>query len=463
MPEAAPPPAAERWLRPRVLLADRDVAEAARLQRLLESHGYEIQTARTNEQAFNILDEQAVEALVAEVRGSGLDGIRLMQVARRRDPEVCVVLIAGAGEVEVATLALGEGAHDFQTRPVNAEKVLATLRRGARLRRLISEIFELNQRLDKKYGLSNIVGHSTAMAAVLNRILQVGPTDATVLITGETGTGKELVGSALHQNSTRRGSPLIKLHCGDLAEGLVESELFGHERGAFTGAVASRKGRFELADGGTLFLDEVSELPSGTQVKLLRVLQEREIQRLGGERTIPVDVRLIAATSRDLRALVESGQFREDLFYRLHVVAIEMPALRHRPQDIPLLAEHFLRESAAAYGRRIPGFTSRAMNRLTRYAWPGNVRELKNFVTTMVINSEGGRSIDVADLPQVIQEIPESGQNIFIPIGTSWEEAERRLIEQTLTSNHGDIVMTSKVLKMSLRTLYRRLSQYRTG
>jgi DNA-binding NtrC family response regulator len=448
-------------MRPRLLVADRDAEEAVRTARYLEGEGYEVLRAATGEQAFNILDRGAIEGILAEVRATGLDGLRLMSVARQRDPEVCVILVAGPGEASVASRALADGADDFQLRPLMPERVLAALRRSRRKRELIAEVNELHRRLDEKYGLRNIIGTSPAISLVLDRIRQAGPTEATVLITGETGTGKELVAAALHQSSPRRNGPLVKLHCGDLAEGLVESELFGHEKGAFTGAVASRRGRFELADGGTLFLDEVSELSPGTQVRLLRVLQEREVTRVGGELSIRVDARVVAATNRDLRQLVAEGRFREDLYYRLNVVSIDMPALRHRPQDIPLLAQHFLREAASASGKEIPGFTPRVLHRLGRHAWPGNVRELKNTVTNMVISSAGGRVLDLLDLPPLLQALPEEGKTLQVPLGTPLAEVERRLVEATLREHEGDPRATARALGLSLRTLYRRMSEYR--
>jgi DNA-binding NtrC family response regulator len=462
MLESDPVSGLDRLPRPRVLLVLRDPVETGRISRLLEGEGFEVAAARTTEQAFNVLDESAVDAIVAEVAAPAIDAIRVMHVARHRDPEICVILVAEAEAVAAATRAVLEGAYDFQTRPLNLEKILAVLRRGRRVRDLVARVSELNRRLDRKYGLQNIVGNSAPLTAVLAKVLQVAPTEATVLILGETGTGKELVGAAIHQNSTRRNGPWIKLHCGDLAEGLVETELFGHEKGAFTGAVATRKGRFELADGGTLFLDEVAELGPGTQAKLLRVLQDREFLPVGGERPVRVDVRLVAASNRDLAQLVAEGRFREDLYYRLNVVTIPLPALRHRPQDIPLLADHFLREAAAAYSKQIPGISPRALQRMLHHTWPGNVRELKNVVTAMVISAEPNHPLDVMDLPPELRILPEEGRTLQIPIGTTWGEAERRLIEATLESTNFDMNAAARVLGMSLRTLYRRISSYRT-
>jgi DNA-binding NtrC family response regulator len=450
-------------MRPRFLLALRRGEEAARVARFLEGEGYEVLRASTGEQAYNILEGAAVDGLLADVRAPGLDGLRLMSVARQHDPEVCVVLAAGPDESALEARALLDGADDFQGRPLAPERVLAALRRTRRKRELIAEVNGLQRRLDEKYGLRNIIGTSPAISRVLDRIRQVGPTEATVLITGETGSGKELVAAALHQSSTRRNGPLVKLHCGDLAVGLVESELFGHEKGAFTGAVAARRGRFELADGGTLFLDEVGELAPGTQVRLLRVLQDREVMRVGGEQSIRVDTRVLAATNRDLKQLVADGLFREDLYYRLNVVAIDMPALRHRVQDIPPLAEHFLREAAAVAGKKSPGISPAVLHRLGRYGWPGNVRELKNVMTNMAISAEAGHPLEVADLPPFLQALPEEGKTLLIPLGMPLAEVERRLIEATLREHDGDLHGTARALGVSLRTLYRRIGEYRGG
>ncbi len=462
-PSEPPSAAAASLLRPRLLLVDRDVAEAGRISRYFEGEGFEVLVARTTEQAVNALERQAFDGLVTELEGPGIDGLLLLRAARRLDPEAMVVLLGEPDLMAKGARAILDGAWDFQTRPLVLEKILAGLRRTERLRRLIGEVRDLNRRLDKKYGLRNIIGASPAISLALDRILQAGPTEATVLITGETGTGKELVATALHQASTRRSGPLIRLHCADLSEGLVDSELFGHEKGAFTGAVAARKGRFELADGGTIFLDEVGELAAGTQVRLLRVLQEREFIPVGGEAPVRVDVRVVAATHHDLRALVAAGRFREDLYYRLNVVSIEMPALRHRPQDIPLLVEHFLSEAAETYGHRVPGVTHRAMARLARYHWPGNVRELKNVIVGTVIQAPGDRPIDLEDLPPLFRSLPDEERLLQVPLGTSLAEVEQRLIEAHLREHGKDIRGAARALGVSVRTLYRRLDAYQKG
>jgi len=427
----------------------------------LESEGFEVTVVADDVRAYNALDEGSWDALVTETRSARIDGIRLLQVARRTNPDLCAVLIAEQDQIDVATHALFEGAHDHQTRPLNLDKLIAVLRRAEETARLRGRIQELNRRLDRKYGLHNIVGNSAAIAAILAKVPQIGASDATVLILGETGSGKELLATALHQNSKRRNAPLIKLHCGDLSEGLIESELFGHEKGAFTGAVQSRAGRFEMADGGTLFLDELGDLSLSTQAKLLRFIQERELTRLGAERPIRVDVRLIVSTQRDLRAEIEAGRFREDLFYRINVVTLELPPLRQRRQDIPVLVDHFLREAASSAGTPVATATPAVMSRLLRYSWPGNVRELKNTITGMVLSADPDAPLEVGDLPPQLQELPDPSEGIWIPLGTSAEEAERRVIEATFKSVDGDMFRAAQVLGVSLRTLYRRLNIYR--
>jgi transcriptional regulator with PAS, ATPase and Fis domain len=281
-----------------------------------------------------------------------------------------------------------------------------------------------------------------------------------VLIEGETGTGKGLVAQAIHQNSPRKAERFVWVNCGALAEGVIESELFGHERGAFTGAAAMRRGRFELADGGTLFLDEIAETPPSVQVKLLRVLQDRAFERVGGSETLRTDVRLIAATNRDLAGEVKAGRFREDLFYRLSVVRIQMPALRERSEDVPLLVETFLREFNREHGRKVTGLTRGALDRLIRYPWPGNVRELKNTIEGMVVFAEGRRPLDLSDLPNAVREVETEGESLSVSVGMTVDEAERQLIAATLRHTGQDKTRAAQMLGIGLRTLYRKIKQY---
>ncbi|MFN8548985.1 MAG: sigma-54 dependent transcriptional regulator [Candidatus Eisenbacteria bacterium] len=448
------------WIRPRLVFASPDRSEARRCSRFFEGAGFEVVCLEDGDAAINLLEVSEVDALVAEIRAPRIDGAQLMQVARRLSGSVCVVVLAQQDQIDLATKAVQAGAYDYQTRPLNLEKLLAIVRRGQQDRELRAQLNDLQRRLDRKYGVHNILGNSAAISEVMSRILQVAPSDASVLIRGETGTGKELVAIAIHQNSARRNGPLIKLHCGDLSEGLVESELFGHEKGAFTGAQQSRKGRFELADGGSLFLDGVGELPLASQAKLLRVLSTGEYERVGGEVVRRTDVRVLASTSSDLLELVRSGRFREDLYYRLAVVRLDLPALRHRRQDIPLLIDHFRHEAAATLRREAPGISPRAMNRLLRYEWPGNVRELKNVITGMVLSAERDAGLDVEDLPPPIRDIADEGEGLFLPLGTPLMEAERRLIEATLKYARFDKQAAAKMLGVSVRTLFRRAAQY---
>jgi DNA-binding NtrC family response regulator len=360
----------------------------------------------------------------------------------------------------MAVEAMRQGAYDFQVKPLHLDKLLEVLRRGLSHQRLVERAAEMAGRLDERLGVEHLTGQSRAIARVQEQIRQLASTRATVLVEGETGTGKGLVAQAIHHNSPRRGERFVWVNCGALAEGVIESELFGHERGAFTGAVQMRRGRFELADGGTLFLDEISEAPPAVQVKLLRVLQDREFERVGGQQTLKVDVRLVAASNRDLGAQVAAGRFREDLFYRLSVVRIVVPPLRERREDIPLLVEVFIREFNREHGRRITGITRGVLDRLLRHAWPGNVRELRNVIEGMIVFADGKRPLDLSDLPVALREAESAGGGLEIAVGMTVEEVERQLITATLQHTGNDKPRTAAMLGIGLRTLYRKIKQY---
>ncbi|HWN82891.1 MAG TPA: sigma-54 dependent transcriptional regulator, partial [Candidatus Udaeobacter sp.] len=338
----------------------------------------------------------------------------------------------------------------------------AVLARGISHQQLKERVTRLEGRLERKYGFQNLTGNSAVMAAIYDRIQQIAPTRATVLLTGETGTGKELVASAIHHNSLRRDEAFVKLNCAALAEGVIESELFGHEQGAFTSATRTRKGRFEIADGGTLFLDEITEITPPIQAKLLRVLQEREFERVGGSTTLRVDVRLIAATNRNLEAEVRSGRFREDLYYRLNVVSIQLPPLRERREDIPLLVEAFIREFNEEHVKQVRGVSKGAIDILSRYSWPGNVRELKNAVEGMVLFAEGGHLLGVDDLPDTLRDSTAAapGEQVPVQVGMTLAEVERRLIAATYRAAGANKRRASATLGIGLRTLYRKLKEY---
>jgi transcriptional regulator with PAS, ATPase and Fis domain len=318
----------------------------------------------------------------------------------------------------------------------------------------------MEQRLDRKFGFERLIGNTPEMAALAARIRQIAPADTTVLITGETGSGKELVAQALHQHSSRRNEVFVKLNCAALAEGVIESELFGHEKGSFSGAFERRKGRFELADGGTLFLDEISELSLRTQVKLLRVLQTGEFERVGGQETLRVDVRALCATNRDLRVEVAAGRFREDLFFRLNVIPVHLPPLRERRADIPLFVDAFLKEFNEKHGRRVAGVTRGLLRELTAYAWPGNVRELRNVMEGMVVLAQGRGALGVDDLPAEMRDRPSQGTDIGARAGMSMAEIEKRALEATLRLTGGDKQRAAAILGIGLRTLYRKIKEY---
>jgi DNA-binding NtrC family response regulator len=447
--------------KPVVLVVDRESDATKALISCLRQNDLEVVWARDGESAFNVLDNSPVDCLVAELRVHRIDGLTLLRRARERNPELCAVVITEAAGVEMAVEAMRQGAYDFQAKPLNLEKLLAVLRRGLSHQALAARVAEIEEQLDERLGFERLTGRSRGIQRVMEQVRAIASTRATVLIEGDTGAGKGLVAQAIHQNSPRKGERFVWVNCGALAEGVIESELFGHERGAFTGASAMRRGRFELADGGTLFLDEIGEAPPSVQVKLLRVLQDRSFERVGGNETIRTDVRLIAATNRELAAEVKAGRFREDLYYRLSVVRIQMPPLRERLEDIPLLVETFLREFNHEHGRKVTGVTRGALDRLMRYSWPGNVRELKNIIEGMVVFAEGKGPLDLSDLPPALHDVEtEGGETLAVTVGMTAEEAERRLIAATLRHTANDKPKAAAMLGIGLRTLYRKIKQY---
>jgi DNA-binding NtrC family response regulator len=449
--------------KPTVLVVDRETDATRALTAFLSRSDLGVVWARDGESAFHALDDERVDCLVTELRIHRIDGMAVLRRARERNPDVCAVLVTEGGDVEMAVEAMRQGAYDFQTKPLNLAKLLEVLRRGLSHQQLAARVAEAEERLDERFGVQSLTGHSRAITRVTEQIRHLASTRATVLIEGETGTGKTLVAQAIHQNSPRKGERFVWVNCGALAEGVIESELFGHERGAFTGATSMRRGRFELADGGTLFLDEISEAPPGVQVKLLRVLQDREFERVGGQDTLRVDVRLVAATNRDLAAEVKAGRFREDLYYRLSVVRISLPPLRGRREDIPLLAESFLREFNRDHGRKVTGMTRGMLERLVSYPWPGNVRELRNHVEGMVVFADGKRPLDLADLPPALREVESDRRLLQVTVGMTVEETERQLIAATLQHTGHDKPRAAAMLGIGLRTLYRKIKEYGIG
>jgi DNA-binding NtrC family response regulator len=415
-----------------------------------------VNVASSGKDALTTVAQAQFDLALLDIKMPGMDGIELQQHLVDADPDLTIVIMTGYGTVETAVQALKQGAYDYVTKPIDPDELSRLVAKAIEHRRTKHEVVRLRENLQEIFPSKEAIGRSAAMKKVLDMAETVAPTDATVLITGESGTGKEVIARAIHAASPRRHNPLVTIHCGALTETLLESELFGHEKGAFTGAQFRKKGKFEAADGGTIFLDEISDISLRTQTDLLRVLQEKEIVRVGGTQQIKVDFRCIAATNKDLQTLVKAGTFRPDLYYRLHVVAINMPPLRERREDIPLLANHFCQKFAAAMGRpdppRIPPET---MDLLMSYDWPGNVRELENAVErAMVINRSGTlRSSDfLLQTPQAVENGFSGGQKL--------DDVERAHIERVLRECGGNHSRAARVLDIDRTTLYSRLRRY---
>ncbi len=446
---------------PTIILAEDDRNTREGLKVALEGEGYQVFTAENGKEAVDILKKRSIDLVITDLRMPGMDGMEVLKEVQKNSPSTLVIMLTAYGTVENAVEAMKMGAYDYLTKPINLDRFLLIVKRALSLRKLKEDYEILKKEVEERYSFENIIGQSPKMRSIFQTILQVAPTRASILIQGESGTGKELIARAIHHRSDRRDKPFIAIHCAALTPTLLESELFGHEKGAFTGAVQSKPGRFELADGGTLFLDEVSEIPLSVQVKLLRVLQEQEFERVGGTRTIKVDVRIISATNTDLTQRVRENQFREDLYYRLKVVTIEVPPLRERKEDIPLLVHAFIKESSQANKKEIKGITSRALSLLQNYDWPGNVRELKNVIESMVVLSRKD-ILTVEDIPLYIKEAP-SEEVVKIRLGVPWEEIEKELIFHALKKAGGNKSKAAELLGLSRRTLYRKLSSFKKG
>jgi two-component system, NtrC family, response regulator HydG len=447
--------------RGRVLIIDDDQGHAEALSDGLEVDGYACTIEHSGGKGIERATEQSFDAILTDLVMHDRSGLDVLQEARRLQPDSAVIMITGHGSVENAVDAMRLGAADYLLKPVNIAELRTRLERAIENTRLRRANLELRRQLDKRFGFEGILGSSREMQRVFDILRQVSSTNATVLILGESGTGKELVARALHENSNRKEARFVAVNCAALSEGLIESELFGHVKGAFTGAVAQKEGQIVYADGGTLFLDEVGDMPLLTQAKLLRVLESREVVPVGGNTPRKVDIRLVAATHRDLRAMSKENKFREDLLFRLQVVTIELPALRDRTGDLPLLLDHFVAELAEHHGRNVRGITPEARTLLSRYPWPGNVRELRNAVENMVLLAHG-ETLDVADVPDHLRgetRVPVRAGG-FELAGRSLEDVERALIEVNLHLTGGNREKTAKILGMGERTLYRKIKQY---
>jgi two-component system response regulator HydG len=446
---------------PTILVVEDDAENRAAMVKVLEGAEYKVLETDNGQQALDLINEENIDILVTDLRLPVLDGVELLKRAKALEQDIEVVMITGHGTVEIAVEAIKEGAYDFITKPVKKAQLLRAVEKAAEKQYLSRENRDLRQQLSRD-GARRIVYASGEMRNIVRMVEQVAPSTATILITGESGTGKEVVADAIHSASPRRLRPLIKVSCAALPDTLLESELFGYEKGAFTGANARKEGRFELANGGTLFLDEIGEISPSVQVKLLRVLQDGKFERLGGTRTTDADVRIIAATNKDLHKEVEEKRFREDLFYRLNVISIRVPALRERKEDVSLLAMHFLKYYADKNNKTIDGFTEEAMLALTSYDWPGNVRELENAIERSVVFTNG-KQIPLSVLPQNVSAFAESRHSLTFKIGTPLRELERKAIDITLHHTRGDKNMAARLLGIATRTIYRHLERQETG
>jgi DNA-binding NtrC family response regulator len=451
----------------RLVVIDDEVNAAAALETLLKEDGYEIARAHDARSALALLEKTEPDVVLTDLRMPGMDGLELLAKIKEIRPETMVILMTAFGTVKTAVKAMKLGAEDYLSKPIDVEELEVVLQKALDRKGLVEEARSLRERLEHKYRLDNLVGESPEMLAVFKTIRQVAPSSASVLLLGESGTGKELFAQALHQNSPRRNRPFIKVACAALPETLLESELFGHEKGSFTGAVYTRAGRFEAADGGTLFLDEIGDITPTVQVKLLRFLEEREFERVGGNRTFKVDVRIVAATHRDLKKKLEEGTFREDLYYRLNVIEIHIPPMRDRPGDIPLLAHHFLRKYADANGKDIKSISDDVLALLLSHGWPGNVRELENAMERAVVLSSEGvltpvhfptlRRAAGAEAPKPAAGVATLG--VRIP-GSTLADLEREAILRTLEAVGGSTSKAAAILDISARKIQYKLKEY---
>lgn len=452
----------------RVLIVDNDEALARAMEESLVKVGYECIVATSGPEGARKIETDTFDVIVSDLVMNDVDGMEILSRARQALPDAEVILVTGHASVPKAVEAMQQGAFNFLEKPISTTRLRAVCEKAGDAIRLKRQNTELRERLDERFGFEGIIYAAPQMQTVIDRLKRIAPTDATVLVNGESGTGKELIAQAIHQNSPRKGKRLVALNCAAVAENLVESELFGHVKGAFTDAHSDRIGAFEYANGGTLFLDEVGDMPMSTQIKLLRVLEEHQITRVGDNKSIRVNVRLVSATNRGLEEMVAQGKFRNDLYFRLKVVTVNLPALRERREDIIPLADHFRRQFAKRHHKQIKGMSPVVSKRLYSYEWPGNVRQLRNAVETMVVLDMDG-TLDVDDLPPELADLPRpapgaaavSGPSDLI--GKTMDDIERWAIEETLKLTNNNREEAAKVLGIGARTLYRKLDKYQSG
>ncbi|MBN2553875.1 MAG: sigma-54-dependent Fis family transcriptional regulator [Spirochaetales bacterium] len=445
-------------MRYNILVVDDEKNIREGLGKVLELDGYKVMLACDGREAIQKLERGDIDLVITDLRMPNLSGEEVLQKASGMSPNLPVIILTGHGTIENAVAAMKNGAYDYLTKPVNMDRLSLLVQRALSARELMLQHRALQEELQKRHQFSDIIGKSESMKKIFEVVQQVAPSRASVLITGESGVGKEMIADALHYNSSRKDKPLIKVHCAALTETLLESELFGHERGAFTGAVARRRGRFELAHMGTIFLDEIGEISQNVQIKLLRVLEDKTFERVGGEETIEVDARVIAATNRELKSAIEQGEFREDLYYRLNVVNIHIPPLRERKEDIPLLMAAFVREFSRENGKNIEAIEPKARMVLYNYSWPGNVRELRNCIESAVVMSKSN-IITVDDLPPHVRS--DSDQEFLrISTGSTLADIEREVIRATLTQAGGNKTRAAETLGIGRKTLHRKIQEY---
>ena len=452
----------------KVLIVDNDDAHADAMAESLAKVGYDCATATSGDEGAALLEKGAFEVVVTDLVMPGVGGLEMLAKSKELLPDAEVILVTGHGTVESAVEAMQQGAFNYLLKPLDLGQLRAVVDNASRSQHLRRANAELKKRLDEKFGFEGVIGNSELMRGLVDRLTRIAPTDATVLIQGETGCGKELVAQAIHQNSPRKDRPFVALNCGALSENILESELFGHIKGAFTDASKDRVGKFEYADGGTLFLDEVGDMPLSTQIKLLRVLESGEITRVGSNETVKVNVRILSATNRDLEDAIKAGSFREDLYHRLKVVTVRVPRLVERREDIPLLVDHFVKMHAARHSKKVKSVSAAARRRLLAYEWPGNVRELKNAVETMVVMDYDG-VLDLDDLPEQFVGVEDpagdgagvgGGAGLADLVGKSMSEIEGIFIAETLKVTGGNREEAAGMLGIGERTLYRKIKEY---
>lgn len=452
----------------RVLIVDDDEGHAQAVADSLTRINCECRVAGSGERGSQLIASESWDVIVTDLRMGEIDGLEILRQTKEELPDAEVIVLTGHGSITSAVTAMQHGAYTYLTKPLDIGELRSAVEKASARLRLIRRNAELRRSLDERFGFEGVIGNSPQMHAVVEILKNVSPSDVTVLIEGENGTGKELVARALHQNSPRKNKPFVPLNISALPDSILESELFGHEQGAFTGAAGRRIGKFEYANGGTLFLDEVGEMPMDTQVKLLRVLEERKITRLGANDELNINVRLVAATNADLRKMVAEGSFREDLFYRINVVNIHLPPLRERPGDIPLLMEHFLRELSRKTGREVQGFSRAARKAMLAYQWPGNIRQLRNCIERMLVLDSDG-ILDIDGLPPEIAALVtdpvtdgdiEAAAGADSLIGRPLTEVEKYYIERALELADGNREEAARMLEIGERTLYRKIKEY---